>query len=74
VIDGPADKAKLTRGDVITKINGVELQNMRHALKTISLTKPGDKLTIEGVRNGKVFDATAIAYQRPLPVQSISRR
>ncbi len=74
IINGPADKAKLTRGDVITKINGIELKNVRHALNTISLSKPGDKLKIEGVRRGKVFDATAIAVQRPPPVQSISTR
>ncbi len=74
IINGPADKAKLTRGDVITKINGIELKDVRHALNTISLSKPGDKLKIEGVRRGKVFDATAIAVQRPPPVQSISKR
>lgn len=74
IINGPADKAKLTRGDVITKINGVEIKNVRHALNTISQSKPGDKLTIEGVRQGKVFDAIAIAFQRPPEVQPISKR
>lgn len=74
IINGPADKAKLTRGDVITKINGVDLKNVRHALNTISLAKPGDKIAIEGVRRGKIFDATAVAVQRPPPVQSISKR
>jgi len=74
IVNGPADKARLTRGDVITKINGVVIKNVRHALNTISLAKPGEKLTIEGIRRGKVFDATAIAFQRPPPVQSISNR
>lgn len=74
IVNGPADKAKLTRGDVITKINDVKINNVRHALNTISLSKPGDKLTIEGVRQGKVFDATAVAFQRPPPVQPISKR
>ena len=74
IVGGPADKAKLTRGDVITKINGIELKNVRHALNTISQAKPGDKLKIEGVRQGKLFDATAVAIQRPPPVPSISSR
>jgi len=74
VVNGPADKAKLTRGDVITKINGISLKNVRHALNTISLAKPGDEIKIEGVRRGKIFDATAIAFQRPQPVPSISNR
>ena len=74
IINGPADLAKLTRGDTITKINGVEIKNVRHALNTISLSKPGDKITIEGVRQGKVFDAIAVAVQRPPPVPSISKR
>ena len=67
IINGPADKAKLTRGDVITKINDIEIKNVRHALNTISQAKPGDKLVIEGIRQGKIFDATAIAIQRPRP-------
>ena len=74
IINGPADLAKLTRGDTITKINGVKIKNVRHALNTISLSKPGDKIALEGVREGKVFDAIAIAVQRPPPVQSISKR
>jgi len=74
IVNGPADQAKLTRGDTITKINGVKIKNVRHALNTISLSKPGDKLSIEGVRQGKIFDAIAIAIQRPPPVQPISKR
>jgi len=74
IVNGPADQAKLTRGDAITKINGVKIKNVRHALNTISLSKPGDKLSIEGVRQGKIFDAVAIAIQRPPPVQPISKR
>lgn len=74
IVNGPADQAKLTRGDVITKINGVEIKNAQHALNTISLSKPGDKVTIEGVRQGKVFDAIAVAFQRPPPVQPISQQ
>jgi len=73
IINGPADLARLTRGDVITKINNVELKNVRHALNTISLSKPGDKIKIEGIRQGKIFDATAIAVQRPPPIQPISK-
>ena len=74
IINGPADLAKLTRGDTITKINGVKIKNVRHALNTISASKPGDKITLEGVREGKVFDAIAVAVQRPPPVPSISKR
>ena len=38
---GPADQAGLTRGDVITRINGDAVNNVRTALNLIGQAKPG---------------------------------
>lgn len=62
---GPADKAKLKPGDLITQINDIEIQNVRHLLDLVSQVKPGSTLSIKGIRRDKVFTATATVIQRP---------
>ena len=63
--NGPADQAGLTRGDVITRINGDAVNNVRTALTLISQAKPGSTVKISGIRRGKKFEADAIVMQRP---------
>lgn len=63
--NGPADQAGLTRGDVITRINGAEVKNVRSALTLISQAKPGSTVKISGIRRGKNFEADATVMQRP---------
>jgi serine protease DegS len=63
--NGPADQAGLTRGDVITRINGAAVKNVRSALTLISQAKPGSTVKLSGVRRGKKFEADATVMQRP---------
>lgn len=49
----PAAKAGLKEGDIITKIGDTEIGEGRSLLGTISKYKPGDKVTIIYVRDGK---------------------
>ena len=63
--NGPADQAGLTRGDVITRINGDAVNNVRTALTLISQAKPGSTVKISGIRRGKIFEADAVVMQRP---------
>ncbi|NNF95872.1 MAG: Do family serine endopeptidase [Halobacteria archaeon] len=63
--NGPADQAGLTRGDVITRINGAAVNNVRTALNLISQAKPGSTVKISGIRRGKKFEADVIVMQRP---------
>ena len=63
--NGPADQAGLTRGDVITRINGDAVNNVRTALTLISQAKPGSTVKISGIRGGKIFEADAVVMQRP---------
>jgi len=63
--NGPADQAGLTRGDVISRINGAEVKNVRTALNLISQAKPGASVKISGIRQGKKFEVDATVMQRP---------
>jgi len=65
VIDGPADKAGLAVGDVIMKIGGEKVKDVKHALTLISKVKPGDAVSIRGTRQGKAFETTAVVGMRP---------
>ena len=67
--DGPADNAGILPGDVITSINGLEVQDAREAMKAISAQQPDTAIALGGIRNGKPFKVRARVIQRP--VQSV---
>jgi serine protease Do len=52
----PADTAGLKTGDVITKFNGVALDNGNELRNHVASTAPGSKATITIVRDGRVQD------------------
>ena len=66
--DGPADKAGLKAGDVITKINTIEIRDPRHLTMTVSQLAPGTKITVTYLRNGKTATATATLARRDAEV------
>ena len=68
---GPADNAGLTRGDVITHINGKPVVSTHTALNLISQEKPGSKIEVKGFRDGKAKTWTVEVVQRPK--QAISK-
>ncbi len=63
--NGPADKAGLAVGDIITWVDKAKIDNAKQALKLISKVKPGSKVHIRGVRQGKNFETTAVVGTRP---------
>ena len=65
VINGPADKANLDRGDVITHVNGNKVRDFRETLNHISMHKPGDVVELSIVRDGKEMKAKATVAERP---------
>jgi serine protease DegS len=71
ITDGPADDAGLTRGDVITHINGKPVSSTHVALNLISQEKPGSTIQVKGVRSGKSKTWKVKVVQRPK--QDISR-
>ncbi len=62
---GPADKAGIKPGNVITHINNIEVQNVRHLLNLVSEVKPGNSLSIKGINQEGMFTTKATVIQRP---------
>jgi len=65
IVSGPADQAGITRGDVITAINGIAVANVRETLDVISRIHPGKTANISGYREGKSINFKATVIQRP---------
>jgi serine protease DegS len=63
--DGPADRAGLERGDVITNIDERPVSSVRDALELITRAPPGTPITIAGVRGGEPFAVQAQVGERP---------
>jgi membrane-associated protease RseP (regulator of RpoE activity) len=68
IADSPADKAGLEHGDVITAVDGVQVDNMKALLSAIKDKAPGDSLTLSILRNGESQDVTATLEARPEPL------
>ena len=66
---GPADKAGIKPGDIIRDINKQEVINGKAALNAIAQNKPGTKVEVGLLRNGKKITVAATVTQRPIPKQ-----
>jgi serine protease DegS len=62
---GPAERAGIRPGDVITRMNDQPIANAREAMNRIARQAPGSRLQIEGMREGKSFRAEAEVGERP---------
>ncbi|WP_298201569.1 trypsin-like peptidase domain-containing protein [Desulfosporosinus sp.] len=58
--NGPAAKAGIQQGDVITKINDGQIQNSSDLIRELYKNKVGDKVTITYIRDGQTKQAEAI--------------
>ena len=65
ILNGPADKAELTRGDVITHINKQAIHDTHSALNLISQSKPGEQIELQVIRAGEEMVAFARVGKRP---------
>lgn len=57
--ESAAEKAGLKKGDVLTKIGGKKIESADDVTKIIRQHKPGDKVDVTYLRNGKEQKATA---------------
>ncbi len=62
---GPGAKAGLQSGDVITSINGKQVQGMEDLTMDVVSESPGSTITLDVLRNGKPMKVTATLATRP---------
>ncbi|MGB5541302.1 MAG: trypsin-like peptidase domain-containing protein [Gammaproteobacteria bacterium] len=63
--EGPADKAGLLPGDVVTNINGRDVVDSSAAMKVISEQTPDTVIVLGGIREAKPFYLKVRVQQRP---------
>ena len=68
LINSPAAKAGLKEGDIITWINNYELNSNNDLAEIISLYKPGDRLTINYLREAKTLKLELLLEPSPLEI------
>jgi 2-alkenal reductase len=72
IADGPAAKAGLKDGDIITAVDGQNIDES-HPLDLVLLAhKPGDQITLTVDRNGKSVTLTATLGERPAATGTLS--
>lgn len=65
---GPAEKAGLKMGDVITAIDGKSVKGMEDLTLDVIAHSPGSTVKLDVVRNSKPMELTATLGQRPTAV------
>ena len=63
--DGPAAKAGIERGDVITAVDGKEIENSLELRNRIAEVEPGTKVTLAIIRDGKATERSVTLGERP---------
>lgn len=66
-LNGPAQKSGLMIGDIITSLNGQQSENAKTAMNQIAALRPGENISIEFMRSGRLQSTIAIAGKRQKP-------
>lgn len=67
--DSPAAKAGLQQGDIITKINGKDINADTTLSSIVGQFKPGETVTLTVVRQGKTIELRATLGEAPQTIQ-----
>lgn len=65
VIGSPAAEVGMEPRDIILTVNGAKVQSAQDALTRIANAKPGDKITITGLRGSGKFSSEVEVRERP---------
>lgn len=71
---GPAIKAGLQLGDVITKINNVEVNSQSAFEEELAYRYPGDKITVTYLRDGKTLSTSLILVNKSGTTDLVKRQ
>lgn len=62
---GPADRAGLRGGDLITHLNNEPINDVRLTMYEVALLRPGDRLEISVLRDGQRLEMQAVVAAQP---------
>ncbi len=62
---GPAEKAGIRRGDVITSFNGAKIENSTQLRNIVAETEPGSDITLGLIRDSKAIEKSVRLAERP---------
>ncbi|WP_199032564.1 Do family serine endopeptidase [Ralstonia sp. ASV6] len=66
---GPADRAGLRPGDILTSVNGEPISDTTALLNSIAQLKPGAEAKVAVSRKGKAVELTIVVGKRPVPTR-----
>lgn len=67
---GPADRAGLRPGDILTNVNDESILDTTALLNSIAQIKPGTAAKVTVSRKGKSVELTIVVGKRPPPIRS----
>ena len=62
--DGPAAKAGVQVGDIVTRVDGDRIDSVRGLVRTVRHKKDGDKVTVEVLRDRAAKSLTVVVVER----------
>jgi Do/DeqQ family serine protease len=63
---GPAQRAGIAPGDVITGVAGIEVLDRRHLLEAVAAARPGSRLPVDLRRGGDPVRLEVVVEERPV--------
>ena len=64
-VGSPAQQAGLMPGDVLQEIDGARVRSAQDVVMRIATRKPGEVVTVRGLRAGRPFEAKVVVRERP---------
>lgn len=68
----PAEKAGITRGDIIIEYDGKAISSVSNLRNSVAQTKVGSQVRIKIIRNGKEFNLNVIVAELPKEMATIT--
>lgn len=73
IADGPADKAGIKRGDIVTAFNGKKVETAHALSAMVAATPPNTKVKVELLRNGKTQEIEVTLGTMPENVEAAGK-
>jgi len=74
IVKGGAAQSKLTKGDVITKLNNIPVNSPAEFNGVLAVYRPGEYINIDYIRNKKLYNAEVLLHNHLNTTELISIR